>query len=137
MQSISKDKTIDKLLFVIKRTELALVRSVDVEDFNVLLCSLAGADLFDATCMRIQTIGESLKQIDVETEGRLLENYPEIPWRKVFAMRNIISHEYAIVDPGIITDIVKNNLQPLLNILHRIADDINAGKHDALFRQSC
>ena len=61
------------------------------------------------------------------------DGVPEIPWRKVFAMRNIISHEYLSVDPEIITDIVKHNLSPLLVVLYRIQDDLNAGKHDAIF----
>ena len=36
-------------------------------------------DLIDATCMRIQTIGEALKQIDTETKEKLLVYYPGIP----------------------------------------------------------
>lgn len=133
MQSIFKDQITDKLLFVIQRVELALKRTAGVADCDDLLRTPEGADLFDATCMRIQTIGETLKQIDAETKERLLANYPEIPWRKVFAMRNIISHEYLSVDPEIITDIVKHNLSPLLVVLHRIQDDLNEGKHDAIF----
>ena len=157
MQFIFKDQITDKLLFVIQRFELALKRTSDVADCDDLLrtpevdnlgkrytlgkvadCddllrTPEGVDLFDATCMRIQTIGEALKQIDTETKEKLLVYYPGIPWRKIFAMRNIISHEYLSVDPEIITDIVKHNLSPLLVVLYRIQDDLNAGKHDAIF----
>lgn len=133
MQSIFKDQITDKFLFVRQRVELALDRTAGVADCDDLLRSPDGVDLYDATCMRIQTIGETLKQIDSETKEKLLINYPEIPWRKVFAMRNIISHEYLSVDPEIITDIIKHNLPPLLVVLHRIVEDLNAGKHDAVF----
>ena len=133
MQSIFKDQITDKLIFVIQRAELALERTSNVENCDDLLRSPDGADLYDATCMRIQVIGETLKQIDSETNGGLLIGYPEIPWRKVFAMRNVISHEYLSVDPAIITDIIKHNLSPLLVVLYRIIDDLNAGKHDAIF----
>jgi len=44
-----------------------------------LLRTPEGVDLFDATCMRIQTIGEALKQIDTETKEKLLVYYPGIP----------------------------------------------------------
>ena len=108
-------------------------RTSDVADCDDLLRTPEGVDLFDATCMRIQTIGEALKQIDTETKEKLLVYYPGIPWRKIFAMRNIISREYLSVDPEIITDIVKHNLSPLLVVLYRIQDDLNAGKHDAIF----
>ena len=122
MQFIFKDQITDKLLFVIQRVELALKRTSDVADCDDLLRTPEGVDLFDATCMRIQTIGETLKQIDTETKEKLLVYYP-----------GIISHEYLSVDPEIITDIVKHNLSPLLVVLYRIQDDLNAGKHDAIF----
>ncbi len=51
-------------------------------------------------------------------------------------MRNLISHEYLLLDPEIITDIVKHNLSPLLTVLYRIADNLNAGKHDAIFQEN-
>ena len=76
MQFIFKDQITDKLLFVIQRVELALKRNCDD-----LLRTPEGVDLFDATCMRIQTIGETLKQIDTETKEKLLVYYPGIPWR--------------------------------------------------------
>lgn len=101
MQFIYKNTIVDKLLFVVKRIRLATERTCDVKDVNDFLLSPSGMDLFDATCMRIQTIGEVLKQVDTETKGQILENYQEIPWRKVFAMRNILSHEYLSLDPDI------------------------------------
>ena len=70
MQFIFKDQITDKLLFVIQRFEL---------DCDDLLRTPEGVDLFDATCMRIQTIGEALKQIDTETKEKLLVYYPGIP----------------------------------------------------------
>ena len=116
MQFIFKDQITDKLLFVIQRVELALKRTSDVADCDDLLRTPEGVDLFDA-----------------ETKEKLLVYYPGIPWRKIFAMQNIISHEYLSVAPEIITDIVKHNLSPLLVVLYRIQDDLNAGKHDAIF----
>ena len=61
MQFIFKDQITDKLLFVIQRFELALKRTSDVADCDDLLRTPEGVDLFDATCMRIQTIGEANK----------------------------------------------------------------------------
>lgn len=78
MQFIFKDQITDKLLFVIQRFELALKRTSDVADCDDLLRTPEGVDLFDATCMRIQTIGEALKQIDTETKEKLLVYYPGI-----------------------------------------------------------
>lgn len=133
MQFIYKNTIVDKLLFVVKRIRLATERTCDVKDVNDFLLSPSGMDLFDATCMRIQTIGEVLKQVDTETKGQILENYQEIPWRKVFAMRNILSHEYLSLDPDIILDILRNNLLPLEDELLRVLKDIDEGRYDELF----
>ncbi|WP_455636240.1 HepT-like ribonuclease domain-containing protein [Parabacteroides sp.] len=133
MQSIYKNTIVDKLLFVVKRIRLATERTCDVKGVNDFLLSPSGMDLFDATCMRIQTIGEVLKQVNTETKGQILENYQEIPWRKVFAMRNILSHEYLSLDPDIILDILRNNLLPLEDELLRVLKDIDEGRYDELF----
>lgn len=62
-----------------KDLKLALKRTSDVADCDDLLRTPEGVDLFDATCVRIQTIGETLKQIDTETKEKLLVYYPGIP----------------------------------------------------------
>ena len=89
-----------------KRTE----RIHDVDDF---LCSSDGMVLLDATCMLLIAIGESLKNLDKVTEGRLLPTYPSIPWKQVKGMRDIISHHYFDVDPAQVLWIVTNEVTPL------------------------
>lgn len=44
--------------------------------------------------------------------GGLLSRYPDIPWRKVIALRNIISHEYANVGEEIIFAVINQSLLP-------------------------
>ena len=92
MQFIFKDQITDKLLFVIQRFELALKRTSDVADCDDLLRTPEGVDLFDATCMRIQTIGEALKQIDTETRRScwfIIREFPDarfLPCEILFLM---------------------------------------------------
>ena len=57
----------------------------------------------------------------------LFSHYPEIPWRQIIGMRNIISHEYLSIDPELIYDITSKELPPLLASLHQILIDIDAG----------
>jgi uncharacterized protein with HEPN domain len=53
-----------------------------------------GRDRLDAICMILIAVGEALKQIDRKTAGHLLENYPEVNWRGVIGIRNVIAHGY-------------------------------------------
>jgi len=79
-------------------------------------------------------VGEMLKQIDDKTERKLLRpNYPEIPWKSVFGMRNFISHEYSMVNPEKIFYTVKQDFPQLILVLHRIIDDLRSGHYDGGF----
>ena len=44
--------------------------------------------------MQLIAVGESLKNLDKITSKKVLSNYPEIDWKKVMGMRDIISHHY-------------------------------------------
>lgn len=58
-------------------------------------------------------IGESLKGLDKVTKGKLLSTHPEIDWKNVKGLRDIIAHHYFEVDADQIWWIIENELQPL------------------------
>lgn len=67
-----------------------------------------------ASCMLIEAIGEGIKQVDKATEGKLLIERPEIPWKDVIGIRNHIAHGYFDIDGEMVLDVVKNDLDSLL-----------------------
>lgn len=99
MQSISNADILDMLLFVEERINTTIERCGSVISVNDFLASPDKMDIFDATCMRLQTIGETVKNIDNLTNHELLINYAGTPWRSIIGLRNIISHEYLSIDP--------------------------------------
>ncbi len=60
----------------------------------------------DAIVYNLQIIGEAVKQIPPEVR----EKYPNIEWRRIAGLRDIIAHEYFSVNLNIIWDIVQNKL---------------------------
>ena len=66
-----------------------------------------------ASCMLIEAIGESIRQIDKITDGKLLPNRPEIPWEDVIGIRNHIAHGYFDIDGDIVLSVIQTELQPL------------------------
>lgn len=123
------------LAFVIMRTKLAMNRTASIEQYQDFMLTPGGVDLFDATCMRLQTIGETMKQINAATNELLLKQYIDISWRDIYGLRNIISHEYLSIDPEAIFDIVKNELPPLLITLQHIEAALDGGKHNEIFKK--
>ena len=72
----------------------------------------------DAIIRNFEIIGEASKNIPTEIK----EKYPEIPWRKMYGLRNLIAHEYFGVDYEMIWEIAKNNLPQNQTDLLKIID---------------
>ncbi len=82
-----------------------------VDDYYL---SSDGMQKLAASCMLIEAIGESVRQIDKITEGKLLPDRPEIPWEDVIGIRNHIAHGYFDIDGDIVFSVIQNELQSLL-----------------------
>jgi uncharacterized protein with HEPN domain len=63
----------------------------------------------DATLHNLEIIGEAAKSIP----NAIRERHPEIEWRKITGLRDIVAHEYFGIDLEIIWDIVQNKLPEL------------------------
>lgn len=66
--------------------------------------------------MNFIIIGEAANQIPNEVE----EQYPEIPWHLMRAMRNRIVHAYFSVDEKLMWDTIQHDLPPLIPILKKL-----------------
>lgn len=60
----------------------------------------------DAIIRNFEILGEASKNIPTAIKNK----YPEIPWRKMYGLRNLIAHEYFGIDYEMIWEIAKNNL---------------------------
>jgi uncharacterized protein with HEPN domain len=65
--------------------------------------------LIDAVTRNLEIIGEAAAHVPPETRLK----YPEIEWKKIVGLRNILIHNYSGVDIEIIWDIIKNRLDLL------------------------
>jgi uncharacterized protein with HEPN domain len=67
----------------------------------------------DAVIRRLEIIGEAAGRVSAATTTK----FPNLPWKKMVGMRNIMIHEYEDVDLGIVWDTVQNDLPPLITLL--------------------
>lgn len=70
----------------------------------------------DAVVRRIEIIGEAARRVSQETRDR----YAQIPWREMTSMRNLVIHEYDVVDINQVWDTVREKLPPLIEELTKI-----------------
>ncbi|MBQ7350888.1 MAG: DUF86 domain-containing protein [Bacteroides sp.] len=130
MRYLSKNEVADRLRFVESQTVFVLETTAKINTANDFLMSQDGMVLFNSTCMCLQSIGETIRQIDDRTDGKLLLLYPETPWKKIIGMRNFLSHEYFSIAPSVIYATVKTRLYPLLDDVRRVLADVEAGLRD-------
>ena len=63
----------------------------------------------DAVLRNLEILGEAVKKLP----PTMLAEAPEIPWRDVAGLRDVLAHAYFSVDLGLIWDIVQNELPAL------------------------
>lgn len=63
----------------------------------------------DAVIRRLEIIGEATKNIDKYFKNK----YPDLPWKKISGLRDVIAHEYFGVKLERIWEIVKTDLPDL------------------------
>ena len=125
-----KNEVADRIRFVESQTVLVLETTALVNTANDFLMSQNGMVLFNSTCMCLQSIGETIRQVDDRTDGRLFALYPSTPWKKIIGMRNFLSHEYFSIDPQVIFATVKTRLHPLLEDVRKVLADVESGLRD-------
>ena len=114
----------DLCLQIIESIDLIQTWSAMIQTPEDFLRSPSNVLIFDACIMRLQVIGESIKKLDAQPALHLAEDYPSIPWRKIIALRNIISHEYANIDEAIIFAVIKQSLEPLKTTVREISNQL-------------
>lgn len=96
------------------------IRLADMLEHARLALDLAkGRPLADYTTDRhsraaieryVEIIGEAARHVSPGTR----ERFPDLPWEKIVATRNIIAHGYDLVRPDILHEIVRDHLPTLI-----------------------
>lgn len=65
--------------------------------------------VLDAIIRNLLVLGEAAKSVPKQVRNK----FPEIEWRKISGLRDVLIHEYFGIKPAVIEDIVKNKLPVL------------------------
>jgi len=77
--------------------------------------------LQDSVIRRIEIIGEAVKNLST----KLKEKYPEIPWRNIAGMRDLLIHEYFGIDLELTWKVVIKDIPELKVKILKIKNELS------------
>jgi len=86
---------------------LKAINKIETYAENLTLDNFSESNLYqDAIIRNLEIIGEAVKHIPTT----LQKKYPDIEWKKIAGLRDILAHAYFGIDIEIVWDVVQNKL---------------------------
>jgi uncharacterized protein with HEPN domain len=80
---------------------------------------LAESHWQDAMIRQLEVIGEATKRLSPELRGR----YPEVAWRRMAGLRDVLFHDYMGVDLDVVWGVAQRALPDLKRQIQMIVDE--------------
>ena len=125
MHNEQKEMLLSTLEDIKYSLELILKRANNINSSDDFLKDENGLKKLDSITMRSSAIGEGFKNIDKLSNNQLLIKYPNIPWKNVKGIRDILSHHYFDLDAEVIFNICKKDANELLETTIKIIEELN------------
>lgn len=77
----------------------------------------------DAVLRNLEVLGEAAKRVSISIRAGV----PEIPWREIAGMRDVLIHDYFGVDLDIVCDVVLVKLPALRLALEKLLRQLDEG----------
>ena len=125
MHNEQKEMILSTLEDIKYSLELIQKRAKNINSSDDFLEDENGLQKLDSIAMRLSAIGEGFKNIDKLSNNQLLIKYPNIPWKNVKGIRDILSHHYFDLDAEVIFNICKKDANELLETTIKIIEELN------------
>ena len=101
----------------ISQAMVAVQTFVEEMDFEAFVADDKTAS---AVIRKFEIIGEAVKNVPEE----IRQKYPQVPWRQMAGMRDMLIHVYFDVDYPLVWETVRNRIPPLQPIIAQIIKDL-------------
>jgi len=89
---------------------LEAINRIELYTANLTIDDFTESHLYqDAVVRNLEIIGEAVKRLPTD----LMKKYPNIEWKKIAGLRDILIHAYFGIDIEIVWDIIQNKLPDL------------------------
>lgn len=77
---------------------------------------LADRRTVDAVVRNLELIGEAVKHLPEAWKGL----HPQVPWKQIAGLRDVVAHAYFAVDEELIWDVVTRHVPALLGVARKL-----------------
>lgn len=119
-----KELAAEVLKQILNAAKTIMARFESITEVSGFTDSPVGMEKMDSICMLLIVIGESLKNLDKITEGRLLPGYPEVDWKKAIKMRDIITHHYSDINAEAVYNTCMEKIPALITTIDKMLQDM-------------
>ncbi|MDD5053698.1 MAG: DUF86 domain-containing protein [Sulfuricurvum sp.] len=110
---MDKKNTKELLEFILQSIELVQKRFLAIGQSDDFMKDDEGLEKLDSISMRLQSIGEALKNI-YKTDSQVLEDVaPKNYWSDIIKFREVISHHYIDINSEVVYEICHDELNDL------------------------
>jgi|SRR3989344_759489 len=104
---------LDDILISIEKIE-KYTKGVSYKEFS------QNSLISDGVIRNLEVIGEAVKKLSVD----LKKKYPDVEWKKIAGLRDILIHEYFGIDLNIVWDIIINKIPKLKNSIKEVMKNL-------------
>ncbi len=122
---MDKKNTEELLEYVLLGINLIEKRFKSINSSDDFLSNETGLEKLDSISMRLQTIGEAIKNILKTDQEALLSGAPSDYWSNIVKLREIISHHYIDIDAEIVYEICDEELGELKENVLKIGHNLH------------
>ena len=119
---MDKKSSLELIAFILLSIELIEERFEFIHTRDDFIEDRVGLEKLDAISMRLQSIGEAIKNILKRDIDILLAQKEKSYWSNIVKFREIISHHCIDIDSEIVYDICTDDLPELKKIIQEIRD---------------
>ena len=121
---MDKKNSLELIEFILLSIDLIDERFKSIVKSDDFLEDNQGLEKLDAISMRLQSIGEAIKNILKRDEETLTNFEDKSYWSNIVKFREIISHHYIDIDAEIVFDICDEDLKELKEVILKIENII-------------
>lgn len=121
---MDKATTKELIDFILESLSIVKKRFSTIKSSYDFLKDDNGLEKLDAILMRLQSIGEALKNLNKRDKDFLLQVADARYWSEIIKTRDFISHHYIDLDAETVFDICENELEELNKKILQLRDKL-------------